>query len=482
MTAILGFTEQLKDPGLSPSDRDNHLAVIERNGRNLLGLINDILDLSQIDSGEFTVGKQPCNVASVVADVAEMMHARADEKGVLLSVEYAGPLPATIMSDPIRLRQVLVNLVGNSVKFTESGEVRIVVTFIHAQQGCKPAVRFDVIDTGIGIRRQKLDVLFDPFVQSDASTTKKYAGAGLGLTIARHIVELLDGELNAESRLGYGSTFSVTLPAGSLNGVLMLENPSEFMQDRAPIAAQRTAEVAPLDGLRILLAEDGHDNQLLISTILRRTGAQVEIAKNGLVAVEMVSTADDHGFDIILMDMQMPEMDGYQAATECRRNGVNCPIIALTANAAVGDREMCISAGCTDYCTKPIDRLQLVNMIANAANQQAITPIGSEFSGDLAIKGLLNEFVETLPEMVVEIRQALAHCHHAELQRLAQQLKGAGGGYGYPALTEAAAVIEAAAGAGDIEAATLATRELVLLCEAVRLGHESEAASEESIA
>jgi HPt (histidine-containing phosphotransfer) domain-containing protein len=143
---------------------------------------------------------------------------------------------------------------------------------------------------------------------------------------------------------------------------------------------------------------------------------------------------------------------------------------------------MCISAGCTDYCSKPIDHLQLVNMIANAANQQEIDPIGSEFSDDLAIRGLLDEFVETLPEMVLEIRQALAHCHHAELQRLAHQLNDAGAGYGYPALTEAAAVIEAAASAGDIEAATLATRELVLLCEAVRLGHESQAAPEESVA
>ena len=482
MTAILGFTEQLKDPALTPSDRDNHLAVIVRNGRNLLRLINDILDLSKIDSGNFAIEKSQCSAASVVADVAGMMYARADSKGILLSVEYTGQFPATILTDPVRLRQVLVNLVGNAVKFTERGEVRIVVTFLPAQQGCKPAVRFDVIDTGIGVPQEKLDMLFDPFIQADASTSRKYGGTGLGLAITRHIVELLDGELTVQSRLGYGSTFSVTVPAGSLAGVPMLQNPSdECLEDRAPAIDQQAAGAESLDGLRILLAEDGRDNQLLISTILRKAGAQVEIAGNGRVAVETASTVDDRGFDVILMDMQMPEMDGYQAATACRRNGLSCPIIALTAHAMPGDREKCISAGCTDYCIKPIDQLQLITMIARLAHPGEIDAIRSEFADDLGIAGILKDFVAELPATVSAMRQALAHCHHAELHRLAHQLKGAGGGYGYPALTDAAKVIEETAKAEDTEAATLAIRRLTSLCEAVRVGHTSEATTKGSV-
>ena len=486
MTAILGFTEQLKDPALTPIDRDNHLAVIERNGHNLLRLINDILDLSKIDSGNFTIEKSQCSAASVVADVASMMHVRADSKGVLLSVEYTGQFPATILTDPVRLRQILVNLVGNAIKFTERGEVRIVVTFLPAQQGCKPSVRFDVIDTGIGVPPKKLDVLFNPFIQADASTSRKYGGTGLGLAITRHIVELLDGELSVQSRLGYGSTFSVTVPAGNLTDVPMLQNPSECLQDSSPVTNQHATDqqgtdTEPLDGLRILLAEDGRDNQLLISTVLRKAGANVEIAENGRVAVEMASGANESEFDVILMDMQMPEMDGYQATAACRRNGLSCPIIALTAHAMAGDREKCISTGCTDYCTKPIDRLQLISMIANLAHPGEIDSIRSEFADDLDIAGILNEFVAKLPAMVSEMRQALAHCHHAELQRLAHQLKGAGGNYGYPVLTDAARVVEETAKAEDTEAATLSIRRLASLCEAVRVGHTSEATTEGAV-
>ena len=361
MTSILGYADLLMDSETSAGTRNNYLATIRRSGEHLLALINDILDLSKIEAGKMTVETARCNVISLLADVASVVRPRAESRGVAFSVEYPEIIPETILTDGARLRQAIINLAGNAVKFTEKGSVRIAVSMVEQDDLCggRPAMRFQVTDTGIGIREEVLPELFRPFVQGDASVTQKFGGTGLGLAISRHIANLLGGELAAASAWGEGSTFTLTVPAGSLQGVRMLQNPAEVEQQVHGQPRHKTAE--SLQGVRILLAEDGPDNRRLIQTVLSRAGAMVETAENGRLALDR---AKQETFDLILMDTGMPVMDGYEAASALREWGYRGPIMALTANAMTEDRERCRLAGCDEYFTKPIDRASLVQTIA----------------------------------------------------------------------------------------------------------------------
>ncbi|MBL7133562.1 MAG: response regulator, partial [Phycisphaerae bacterium] len=293
-------------------------------------------------------------------------------------------------------------------------------------------------------------------------------------------------ELTAESTLGKGSTFGITIPTGSLEGVRMLRNPEEVVRKPgrgAPVGTARN-----LTGIRVLLAEDGPDNQRLITTILTKAGAEVTLAENGRIAVTKAGT---ESFDLILMDMQMPEMDGYQATRELREQGVSVPIIALTAHAMDGDSEKCLSAGCTGYLAKPISRRQLIETAmqhtgrqspGGGREDQAGQIIQSEFDDDPALAEVLDQFVADLPSQGEQMRAALANGCFQELQRLAHQLKGAGGSYGYPALSEAAKRLEDAAKACDTEGATLAMKELAELIRSVaaaKLRNHSPRASDQ---
>ena len=485
VTAVLGFADLLADPALSASDRDNYLAVVRRNGEHLLDLINDILDLSKIEAGKLNIERRPCSAVSVAADVASMMRARAQQQGITLSMEYTGEMPETILTDGFRLRQALVNLVGNAVKFTEEGSVRIVGAFLPSWRRSRPAVKFDIIDTGVGIAADKLEHLFQPFVQADTSTSRRYGGTGLGLAITRHIAMLLGGEVTAESAAGEGSTFTLIIPTGSLEGVRMLDRPAEIVCSAAGGAEQIVGGADALSGVSILLAEDGRDNQVLMTTVLRKAGAKVEVAENGRIAVERFAD-DTSAFDLVLMDMQMPEMDGYEATATLRRNGVGVPIVALTAHAMTGDKEKCLSAGCSDYCSKPVSRAQLIGTVARHTGRaptatdatiHGARPIRSEYADDADLADIISEFVSRLPGRVTAMRETLANRHHEELQRLAHHLKGAGGSYGFPPLTDAARRVEDAAKIGDDEAATLALAELATLCKAIVAGQGAPARS-----
>ena len=364
MTAILGSTEQLSHQGITPSERQDYLAIISRNAKHLLELINDILDLSKIEAGRFSLDRTRCSVASVVSDVASMMRVRADDRGLDLHVEYTESLPDTIVTDATCLRRALINLTGNAVKFTDSGQVKIIVTFLARWLERGPAVQFQIVDSGIGISPEKIDEVFEPFVQADESTSRMYGGTGLGLSITRSVAQLLGGELTATSTPGRGSVFTLTIPTGDIEGVKLLANPTESVRSTDHIACEQPDKTKPLTGLQILLVEDGLDNQLLISIVLAKSGAQVEIANNGRVAVDLIAERSHDAFDLILMDMQMPEMDGYEATRALRRSGTACPIIALTADAMSGTKDECLAAGCTDYCTKPIDRVHLIAIVA----------------------------------------------------------------------------------------------------------------------
>jgi CheY-like chemotaxis protein len=421
-----------------------------------------------------------------------MMRVRAEQRGIGLAVEFAGEIPETIRTDGARLRQALVNLMGNAVKFTERGGVRIVAAFIPSWKEA-PAVRIDVIDTGIGINAEKLSQLFQPFSQADPSTSRKYGGTGLGLTIARHIAELLGGTLTVQSAPGQGSTFTLTVPTGDIEGVLMVHGHGEAVRGAAAGAVLRTQDLPSLAGLRILLAEDGIDNQRLIKTLLTLSGAEVRIAEDGREAVTLAQTG---AFDVVLMDMQMPEMDGYEATRILRQAGYDRPILALTAHVMEGDRERCLEVGCNDHLTKPVDRRRLIGAVALYAGRLAMEsggraepasepspsplPLRSAYAEDPDLAPILVDFVEGLAGQVERMRLALGGGAYEELKRQAHQLKGAGGSYGYPSLTDTAKRLEEAAKAHDTEAAGMALGRLAALCDAIVRGAAAEPAPREA--
>jgi PAS domain S-box-containing protein len=358
MTAILGFADVLLG---HPSDEESADAVrvIQRNGIHLLDIINDILDISKIEAGKLHVVCQPCVPEQIVAEVILMMETRAQDKGLSLSCETQGAMPERITTDPIRLRQILINLIGNAVKFTESGAVRVV---LHRENGGDtPQLRIDVVDTGIGLSETQIGELFRPFAQADSSMHRRFGGTGLGLVISKRLANILGGDVAVSSTPGRGSIFSLTIAAGNAS-----ESDKSPAQDSASVGAIASGEKILLEG-RILLAEDGADNQRLFARILRKAGAEVVLADNGQIAVEKYfdSEKDNRPLDLILMDIQMPVLDGLEATRQLRKAGCNKPIIALTAHAMSEDRQQCLDAGCDGYMSKPIDKAALLEFVAH---------------------------------------------------------------------------------------------------------------------
>jgi CheY-like chemotaxis protein/HPt (histidine-containing phosphotransfer) domain-containing protein len=353
-------------------------------------------------------------------------------------------------------------------------------------------VSVEVTDTGIGIRQEAMARLFEPFTQAESSTTRKYGGTGLGLAISRQIVTALGGELTVRSTPGEGSTFTVTIPTGNPAGVNLLESPGEVIsEDEA--AARWTPGVGVLRGVKILLAEDSIDNQDLLRTVLGNVGAEVVAVENGRLAVER---AEIGTFDVVLMDMNMPEMDGYEATRKLRDRGYQRPILALTANAMSGDSEHCLAAGCDAHLAKPIDRKQLIETVAQYAMSKtsqtdALTAspsrtvslgqsdgIASQFANDPQLADILPGFVERLPGQLEALCKALEEERLEDAARLAHRITGAGGSYGYPTLSEVAKSLEVAAKARDVGGATAALAEVKEVCTAIqvgRTGHTPEA-------
>jgi signal transduction histidine kinase/ActR/RegA family two-component response regulator len=357
LTAILGFAEELHaEQGADPT-RLEALEAIRRNGEHLLRIINDILDLSSIEAGKLPVSPTAFSPAELVRETVELLRPPATERGLRIPVNFAAGLPAFVRTDPTRVRQVLLNLLSNALKFTEQGEVRLDV----AREGS--LLQFNVTDTGIGIDAEHASFLFEPFFQADGTTSRKYGGTGLGLAISRRISRLLGGDLVlVRSGPGVGSQFRFTVPLIEVVGQEHL--PSLRKPLPAESNGQGRAEGA-LAGRRILVVDDGRDNRLLLSRMLGKLGAEVVCAGDGREGVEAVLAAEHEGkpFDHVLMDMQMPVVDGFAAVTELRLRGVTRPIIALTANAMPGTRERCLAAGCQEYLIKPIDRSSLLALL-----------------------------------------------------------------------------------------------------------------------
>ena len=452
MTALVGYTELLGDPDLSPAERAEGLATVRRNGEHLMTIVNDILDLSKIESGRMTIERMACSPFALVAEVTAVLRPRAAHDGLDVEVGYRSPLPETIETDPTRLRQILLNLVGNAIKFTPRGSVRLEVGPVEDTRLC-----FEVIDTGIGLDAEQQARLFTAFSQADASTTRRFGGTGLGLAISKRLAGMLGGDLRVRSVPGEGSTFTLTIDVGSLAGVRLLDRPPEVRaaaERPEPSADERQA----LRG-RILLAEDGLDARRLLARHLRAAGAEVETAENGLVACELALRAAEAGapYDLILMDMQMPELDGYAAAARLRAAGYRGPIVALTAHAMEDERARCLGAGCDGFATKPILRRTLIEVARAYLAPGHAAPLVSALAADAEIARLLDGFVGRLPERLGAMERALGARDLVGLADLAHQLKGAATGYGFPTITEAAAELEAVAAArGEVERALAA--------------------------
>ena len=464
MTAIVGYADLMLEPEQTLSDRQDCLQVVRRNGQHLLDLINDILDISKIEAGKMNVAPVQTPLPQALADLVSLLRPRALSKRLKFELEACGPIPSQITTDPLRLRQILLNLLGNAIKFTNTGEVRLRVALEQAED--KAALRFDVIDTGMGMSPEQMPRLFQPFTQADESTTRRFGGTGLGLAISKRLAELLGGDITVQSERGKGSTFTIRIDPGQLDGVEMLHGLTEAILPK-PSSSATTAGPLLLQG-RILLVEDGLDNQRLISLHLRRAGAQVDIADNGRIGVDRFEAAAAQGepYDLLLMDMQMPELDGYGAASLLRSRGVQTPIVALTAHAMADDRQKCLSAGCTDYLTKPIERQLLLQTVAEylararGARPPGATPsptrssvtvpvtltpdqvLRSSVRDDPEMGEVIGQFVAELPRHAVRMQQLLEQRSFEELRRLVHQLKGAGGGYGFTAITDCAAVAE----------------------------------------
>lgn len=361
LAAILGFTEVLAEPDLTESERREHVARVRRNGEHLLSLISNLLDMSKIEADRMPVEAVPTNLQTIVCDVESMMRAIALAKGLALIVQSEAGVPQSIVSDPLRLRQILINLVSNAIKFTPRGEVRLLIGTDRSTTD-QLKVWFEVSDTGIGIPPEKLKTLFKPFSQVDSSTTRRFGGTGIGLYISRRLATLLGGFIEVESVPNVGSTFTLRL-----NDVADVSSPG---REARAATSERPEETATLRGLRILLAEDGEDNQRLFTHWLTRAGAEVTAVMNGQDACDALSATQpgQQTFHIVLMDMQMPVMDGYQATRALRDMGLRIPIIALTAHASPGDREKCLAAGCNEYLSKPVPRCRLIGMCAHNAD------------------------------------------------------------------------------------------------------------------
>lgn len=460
--AIIGWTEVLASPATPERQRVDALNTIERNSRALIQLVDQILDLSKIQAGELLIEPMPTSVVSVVEDVASLMRVRATGKMIALNVRYSGKLPTLINTDPTRLRQILINLVGNAVKFTEAGGEIVIDTRVD-QESAPPRLIVEVRDTGVGIDEENISDLFEPFVQQDSSVSRRFGGTGLGLPISRRLAQLLGGDLTARRGAETGSAFTVRLPltqGESSNVASPLIEPAH-PTDKLP---------TPLTGLRVLVAEDFTDNATLIRIHLEARGAQVDHAENGEEAI--VLATGDRPFDVILMDMQMPVKDGYQATRELRNRGFTKPVIALTAHAMMGDRRRCISAGCDGYQSKPVNFEALAQEILRTIEAQRLPTQDKSNAPEpaadlhpeqvlaLQMRELKAQYLDRLVGIAEQLR-AFASSEDANgIQDIAHKLAGSAGMFGLDGLGTAARELEQAiigGGAWSDELAVLLT-------------------------
>ncbi|UCG11940.1 MAG: response regulator [Deltaproteobacteria bacterium] len=463
MNAILGFTEILKR-GYVRSKKDSlrYLNTIHSSGKTLLELINDILDLSKVESGRLEVEKTWVESHRIIHEVLRVLGNQAQEKGIALGFRAQSTLPQRIETDPARLRQIIFNLVGNAIKFTEQGSVTVTCRF--EKTSAESRLLIEISDTGIGIPQDKMKTIFDPFAQADNTVTRRFGGTGLGLSISRKFAQALGGEITVESVPGEGSTFRVTLATGDLEGVPFLQPDDVAMPQQEFIETTEALRWRFPEG-RVLIVDDGAENREFIGLLLEEAGLTVDEAENGLAGVEKAVASE---YDVILMDVHMPVMDGFTATQTLRQHGLDTSIIALTANAMKGFEQECLDIGYSGYLTKPIDVDQFMELMADllegqlthradssamsSGMQEGIdeggqvaepSPIVSKLPSDNErFRKLIVRFVTRLHEQLDAMEQANDQGDLGEVAAMAHWLKGAGGTIGFDEFTDPARRLE----------------------------------------
>lgn len=524
MNAIMGYTDILRRGMVEDEGKQiEYLNTIHSSGTHLLDLINDILDLSKIEAGKLELEITSCSPCKIIADVITVLSIRAEQQGTKVSWQVRGTVPETIQGDPTRLRQVLMNLVGNAVKFAKGGNV--IVNCQLAVIGGEDTLRFDVADNGIGMSPEQLAKIFKPFEQADSTTTRRFGGTGLGLSISKRFVEAMGGEIAVASELGKGSVFSVLLPTGDISAVRRIGHDEAVRTTREIASSHSSGSLTrAIRSSRILVVDDGETNRQLITLVLGRLGLDVVEAENGREAVEVACSQQ---VDLILMDMQMPIMDGYEATRTLRQRKVKVPIVALTANAMQGDEQKCRTAGCSHFLTKPIDldaltllleetlgtdegssanRLPSVSQTAHRSSEKLQQPsptatipvdtikasvvdspqvsyrrptrmVSTLPCDDPEFRDIVVQFVEVLSTKLDAMCTAWELARYDELANLGHWLKGAGGTVGFPAFTEPARRLEQAAKREDRQASEAVIAELIELAGSIDIGTGLELAA-----
>ncbi len=438
LTAIIGFSESLLDSDQTMSERVETIHHVIHAGKHLMNIINDILDLSKIEAEKLELDIGKVALFNLLHDIKSLAGLHAEDKGITLLFKYDFPLPEHILTDALRLKQILLNLVSNAIKFTEKGTVLLHVKMSPDSQH----IQFDVLDTGIGISKEKQARLFQSFAQADSSTTREYGGTGLGLYLSQMLAKKLGGQISLESEPGKGSCFSVMVSCGSSDEIKMLHVEPRIQRE---VSGDQN-QIVQATG-EILLAEDNENNQRLISLFIRKLGAKVVIANNG---AEAVSMAMEGKYDLILMDMQMPVMDGIEAMRQLRARGYQGAIVSLTANAMQADVDACMAAGCNEFLAKPIDREQFNQLVrryltvkksdSHAVESEAIYSTLINEMPEMV--DLVQNFIEKFPEMIAELTRAVDTGDWVLIKRKVHDLKSIGGSYGFPQVSKVAARIE----------------------------------------
>ncbi len=505
MNAILGFTEVLKRGFVNDEkDRQKYLETIRSSGEHLLQLINDVLDLSKIESGHVDLEEIRFPAHGVVSEVISVLSVKAREKNIGLDFEVEGEIPETILSDPTRLRQIATNLVSNAIKFTEQGGVRVIARL--RRDGDEPRFELSVRDSGIGLPESAYESIFDEFVQADNSVTRRFGGTGLGLPISRRFARLMGGDIVVNSSPGQGSTFTTTIDPGPLDGVPMIgAHDAMRSQSRVGMDDKGRWRFPPR---RVLVVDDGEENCELLQVVLGDVGLTVDCAANGQIGVEKATAQP---YDIVLMDMQMPVMDGYTAARKLREQGYEAPIIALTADAMKGFEKRCLAAGCTAYLTKPVDLDRLVEYLAERlggvrVHGEAVpcpvpspaggtgqgaeiverslldsasapadassfgVPVTSRLASNPKFRPTVEKFVSTLTQKLEQMQVCVDGGDLTELAALAHWLKGAAGMVGFDAFGDPASQLEALAKEGKSNEVSLVLEEVHALADRIDLG------------
>jgi len=466
MNAITGMAELLLEGPLDDEQR-RYVTTLRNAGDNLLNIINDILDISKIEAGYLELHEAVFDIREIVEAVCDTIAIRVREKGLTLDCKIGANVPRWFSGDAGRLRQVLLNLVGNAVKFTEEGGITITVE-ADGESGGNALLTFSISDTGIGIPQDKIPHIFEKFTQADSSTTRRYGGTGLGLTISRRLVELMGGHIWVTSIVGSGSTFSFTASLAPAAHGGTTRSPTE----KAPAAPRLIPETRPL---AILLVDDSEDNRLLVRSFLKKTPFKVDAAHNGREAVDMFTAA---AYDIVLMDIQMPVMDGFEATRRIRQwershDRMATPVLALTAYALEEEIRKSYEAGCTGHLAKPVSRSALIEAISahtqdvpavedtspgkEAYNETATTTV---VTIDSDLQDLIPGYLDKRYADVASIREAAGRNDFETIRVLGHTMKGSGGGYGFDRITEIGRQLEEAAKTGNKEAIIMGAAEL----------------------